>query len=100
MLAFDSFFATDGYGCDAIVEKTVRRGMNFGSVSTQQLVRQSDRCSAPPCVWLGYSHREAPGCVLGVRACPDHVGIAGDEELWNRQVLSPNVFAVWEVMTS
>lgn len=90
---FGSFFASDGSGCDALAQVKSGSGRQFSAWVDR-------RCGAPPCRLVGYRHRAAPATVLGVRACSDHVVIAGDEDMWMREALPEDLFSVWEVMTT
>lgn len=89
--AGEGFFASPGLGCDALVQ------VNAGGPG--MLGRPGRlRCGSIPCRWAEYQLKQG-GVVLGVRCCSEHVALIMNEPMWDLRPSSPDLFAVFEVMT-
>lgn len=93
---FNSFFASPGIGCDAMIRRVINRPARLTGTNLPQMTEV--RCREQPCAWFQYQLRGFPAR-LGVRVCSDHVDIAGEEKNWIRTVIDRDPFAVWEIMT-
>ncbi|MFA5202842.1 MAG: hypothetical protein WC708_00300 [Lentisphaeria bacterium] len=96
---FNSFFASPGIGCDAMIFRETPAIMQMPNGSVQRMIRTSEvRCREQPCAWFQYQLRGF-SAKLGVRVCTDHVSIAGEEKNWIKTIIDKDPFAVWEIMT-